>query len=496
MARAKDSLGRQSPSKLTTYRAKRDPKKTPEPMGGDGDKSGAKKRSQLPTFVIQEHHARALHWDFRLERDGVLVSWALPKGLPIDPKTNHLAVHTEDHPLDYGEFEGDIPKGEYGGGHVTHLGPRHLRDSRSGATTRSWSCCTAKRASGRYVLFPTDEQELDDPSHGPGARRLRTHARTRQADAGDGGRAAEDRTRAGRTSSSGTACARCVYVDGGRVRALTRNDKDLADDLSRAARDRTASSDRARRSSTARSWPSTKDNRPSFSTLSHSVCTSRRRPRSRSCRTSIAGELLRLRSPLPRRPLHHRAHLRRAPRLLEALKLQGETFATPPSITNATGAEVLAIARERGLEGIVIKRRELALRTRVAQRRLDQGEELPHPRGRDRRMDRGQGRTRRQPRRAAARHPGRGRTRLRRQGRHWLHRRDASRVAASACGRSLARRRPFSSPLQSRRDVARTLRSSDHRRRGPVRRVDGRRPSPSSVMARTAIRQERERGRP
>ena len=83
-------------------------------MGGRSPKKPSGQR-----FVIQEHHARSLHWDLRLERDGVFVSWALPKGLPETPEKNHLAVHTEDHPLEYGTFEGEIPQGEYGGGRMT-----------------------------------------------------------------------------------------------------------------------------------------------------------------------------------------------------------------------------------------------------------------------------------------------------------------------------------------------------------------------------------------
>src|SRR4029077_11501193 len=103
--------------KLQAYRDKRDAARTTEPV----PPPGAAPSDQAPggTFVIQEHHARRLHWDFRLERDGVLVSWALPKGVPNDPAVNHLAVHTEDHPLEYGSFEGQIPRGEYGGGEVT-----------------------------------------------------------------------------------------------------------------------------------------------------------------------------------------------------------------------------------------------------------------------------------------------------------------------------------------------------------------------------------------
>ncbi len=99
--------------RLAKYRSMRDPKKTPEPVPAT-----APEPSEGNSFVIQEHHARRLHYDFRLEHDGVLVSWAVPKGPPTDPKTNHLAVPTEDHPLDYGSFEGTIPAGEYGGGNV------------------------------------------------------------------------------------------------------------------------------------------------------------------------------------------------------------------------------------------------------------------------------------------------------------------------------------------------------------------------------------------
>lgn len=98
---------------LTRYRSMRDAGRTPEPVPERTPAQG-----NDDTFVIQEHHASRLHWDFRLERNGVLVSWALPKGVPATGKQNHLAVHTEDHPLEYATFTGDIPKGEYGGGHV------------------------------------------------------------------------------------------------------------------------------------------------------------------------------------------------------------------------------------------------------------------------------------------------------------------------------------------------------------------------------------------
>ena len=99
--------------KLDRYRAKRDFRRTPEPSGG-GRKAAGRDGGR---FVVQEHDATRLHWDLRLERDGVLVSWAIPNGIPMSPKENRKAVHVEDHPLDYIDFEGVIPEG-YGAGTV------------------------------------------------------------------------------------------------------------------------------------------------------------------------------------------------------------------------------------------------------------------------------------------------------------------------------------------------------------------------------------------
>ena len=104
-------MPRPATPKLSEYRRKRDPEVTPEPFGGA--ETGKSLR-----FVVQRHAARSLHYDFRLERDGVLLSWAVPKGIPLEPGQRVLAVHVEDHPLDYADFAGEIPAGQYGAGTV------------------------------------------------------------------------------------------------------------------------------------------------------------------------------------------------------------------------------------------------------------------------------------------------------------------------------------------------------------------------------------------
>jgi bifunctional non-homologous end joining protein LigD len=100
---------------LERYREKRDPARTPEPFGAEGP-SRARAAGAARAFVVQQHAARRMHWDLRLEIDGVLVSWAVPKGPSLDPEQRRLAVRTEDHPLEYADFEGVIPEGNYGAG--------------------------------------------------------------------------------------------------------------------------------------------------------------------------------------------------------------------------------------------------------------------------------------------------------------------------------------------------------------------------------------------
>ncbi|MDP9074456.1 MAG: ATP-dependent DNA ligase, partial [Actinomycetota bacterium] len=157
------------PVPLADYRSMRDFRETPEPAGELGPVPPPSPDGTR--FVVQEHHATSLHWDLRLERHGVLVSWALPKGVPPDPRVNHLAVHTEDHPLQYLTFHGEIPAGNYGAGSMT------VWDTGT-YETEKWDdrevmvVFHGSRVNGRHVLFQTRGNQWMihrmDPPEDPG----------------------------------------------------------------------------------------------------------------------------------------------------------------------------------------------------------------------------------------------------------------------------------------------------------------------------------------
>ncbi|HYH61988.1 MAG TPA: DNA polymerase ligase N-terminal domain-containing protein [Solirubrobacterales bacterium] len=142
--------------RLGEYRRKRRPDATPEPAAD----ASPDVESTAQRFVIQEHSATRLHWDLRLERDGVLVSWALPSGIPLDPERNGMAVHTEDHPIEYLDFEGEIPAGNYGAGlmKIWDRGTYEAEKFESGKVILTFN---GERAEGRYALFRAGKTERD-----------------------------------------------------------------------------------------------------------------------------------------------------------------------------------------------------------------------------------------------------------------------------------------------------------------------------------------------
>jgi bifunctional non-homologous end joining protein LigD len=142
--------------KLAEYERKRDFKRTPEPGGPAADGGDADFRR----FVVQEHHATRLHWDLRLEHEGALASWAVPNGIPEDPDDNRKAVHTEDHPLEYLTFEGQIPEGNYGAGKMT-IWDRGTYELHKWEPRKVVLTFHGERLRGRYALFQAGRSEKD-----------------------------------------------------------------------------------------------------------------------------------------------------------------------------------------------------------------------------------------------------------------------------------------------------------------------------------------------
>ncbi len=341
------------PAGLSPYRAKRDPSKTPEPMGSRSPRAARDKKATAPIFVIQEHHARSLHWDFRLEHDGVLVSWALPKGLPETPSSDHLAVHTEDHPLEYAGFSGDIPEGEYGGGHV-RLWDSGTYDLEKWRQDEVMVVLHGTRASGRYVLFPTQGKNwmihrMDPPP--AGYEPMPQAIRPMLAQPGDLPKSEEDWA----YEFKWDGVRALLYVEGGRVRAIGRNGTDLTPsfpelrDVGDFLGARPAVLDGEVVSFDA-------EGRPSFGQLSHRLHLGSKSLIARLSKSMPASYLAFDVLYLDGRTVMTLPYDDRRT-LLESLQLLGDTFGTPPSIRGERGAAILAVAAERGLEGVVVKRR-------------------------------------------------------------------------------------------------------------------------------------------
>jgi bifunctional non-homologous end joining protein LigD len=333
---------------LDTYRTKRDPGKTPEPMGR---RRAARTGGQ--TFVIQEHHARSLHWDLRLEHDGVLTSWALPKGLPESPDQNHLAVHTEDHPLEYASFEGEIPQGEYGGGQMTIWDKGHY-DVEKWSDTEVKFVLHGSRVTGGFVLFQTKDRNWMIHRHGPSTRTdpMPTSVKPMLATAGS----LPDDGAAWAFEIKWDGVRAILFVEGGRVRAQSRNDLGVSTafpelaDIGKVLGMTTCVLD-------GEIVALGEDGRPSFARLQHRMHVSNQREARRRAAldpiTFVAFDVL---------YLHGRSLLgdaydeRRAQ--LESLHLSGKTFVTTDSFREVSGQDILAAAVQNGLEGVVAKRRD------------------------------------------------------------------------------------------------------------------------------------------
>jgi len=207
---------------LDSYRRKRDFSATPEPSG-ESARADAERTSR---FVVQEHHARALHWDLRLERDGALASWAVPKGIPADPRKNHLAVRTEDHPLEYLEFAGDIPQGQYGAG-TMRIWDRGTYETHKWRDKEVMVTLHGERVQGRYVLFRTDGNNWMihrmDPPQDPDREPFPEQIAPMLARTGELPK--DDRKWAYEIKWDGV--RGIAYVEGGRLRLEARSGRDI-----------------------------------------------------------------------------------------------------------------------------------------------------------------------------------------------------------------------------------------------------------------------------
>jgi bifunctional non-homologous end joining protein LigD len=336
------------PGKLAEYKAKRDFKATPEP--------GAKvprKVTKAPRFVVQEHHARALHWDFRLERDGVLVSWAVPKGVPMDPKKNHLAVHVEDHPLDYIDFAGDIPAGNYGAGSVS-IWDQGTYETYKWSDREVMITLHGNRVKGRYVLFNTNGKNWMihrmDPPQDPGREPMPKFIEPMMAKLAESVPKPDD---SWGFEFKWDGIRAMAHVEGGRVRLMSRSGEDVTfrypeiHPMGRALGSREVVLDGEIVALDEKGRPSFEEIQQRMGLTSESDI---RRKMKDVPVTYMMFDLVWLEG-------HTRlkdAYVERR-KSLDGLKLSGPSWQTPP-YEKGGGAAMLEASRKAGLEGVMAKR--------------------------------------------------------------------------------------------------------------------------------------------
>jgi bifunctional non-homologous end joining protein LigD len=342
--------------RLRSYRAKRDFEQTPEPSG----KRRRAAKDELPSFVIQEHHATRLHWDLRLEHDGALASWAVPNGLPEEPKVNRMAVRTEDHPLEYLTFHGEIPQGSYGAGTMT-IWDQGVYELLKWEPRKVEVHLHGERVDARYALFATGKEgepkdwmihrmdAPDDPDREPIPEQvLPMLARPGKLPREDEGWAFEikwDGVRA------------IAFSQPGRLRLQARSGTDITvryPELSKL--NRALSSHGAILDGEIVAFGP--DGRPSFGTLQRRMHvtseSSARRLAKAAPVTYVIFDLLWLDG----HSLMASTYEERRARLAD-LALDGERWQTPQHVVG-NGKQVLALSAEQGLEGVIAKRLDCA----------------------------------------------------------------------------------------------------------------------------------------
>jgi bifunctional non-homologous end joining protein LigD len=357
---SKRAGGASRADRLKDYRGKRDFEATPEPGEADGSAARAAD-ADAPRFVIHEHSATRLHWDLRLERDGVLASWAIPKGLPEAPKDNRLAVWTEDHPLEYVDFHGEIPKGQYGAG-TMKIWDHGTYDVLKWEPRKIEVALHGERVDARYALFPIasdDRSEIGrpkewmihrmDPPTDAAREPMPEHVRPMLARAGS--LPADERGWVYEIKWDGVRAI--AYSQPGELRLESRNLKEITGRYPELARlNRALSSHEAILDGEVVAFD--EQGRPSFAALQRRMhvgsSAQARRLAKASPVTYMIFDLLWLDGhSLMELPLLQRREL------LAALELSGEAWQTPGHL-EGNGKDVLTATSEQGLEGVVAKR--------------------------------------------------------------------------------------------------------------------------------------------